>query len=74
MSTQREIALEQALVSAIAAAGESGFDLTSLVNKATVQLLGDSHYRQVDHPYITMACDEIKLAHQRVLELSPSKS
>ena len=74
MSTQREIALQQALVSVIAAAGESGLDLTSLVKKAKAQILGDSHYRQVDYPYITMACDEINSAHLLVLDLLPLKA
>ncbi len=74
MSTQREIALQQALVSVIAAAGESGLDLTSLVKMANAQILSDSHYRQVDHPYITMACDEINRAHLLVLDLIPLRA
>lgn len=69
MSEEREIPLRQALLSVIAAAEELGYDVERITEKARAQILGDSHYRQVDHPYVALACGEIDAAHALALQL-----
>lgn len=71
MATDREIALEQALVAVIAAAEADGADAQELLTRAHGLIIGHSPYRQVEHPYVTMACQEISEAHATVLTLKP---
>lgn len=61
MTTDKEIALEQALLALIAEAIELGVGAT-LVDKAKAGLLGHAKYRSVDHPYLSSAIEEIKQA------------
>ena len=55
MVSDREIALEQALVAIIGAAIDSGLDVKSLIDNATAGLLGDASYRWVEHPHVSNA-------------------
>lgn len=71
MATDREIALEQALVALIAAAEAGGADTQELLSSAHGLIIGHSPYRQVEHPYVTMACQEISDAHATFLTLRP---
>lgn len=59
MASDREIALEQALVAVLGAARERGIDLEDLSSKAKHLVLDHSKYRQVDHPHVTNACNAI---------------
>lgn len=67
MATDREIALEQALVVVLGAAKRRGLDGEDLVNHATALLLGGNPLRYVDHPYVSMAVKEISDAHAKAL-------
>lgn len=69
MSKDREVALEQALIAIIAAAEYSGVDVQALLNSANGLIVGHSPFRRVEHPYVTMACQEISEAHATVLTL-----
>lgn len=71
MATDREIVLEQALVAVIAAAEADGAEAQELLARAHGLIIGHSPYRQVEHPYVTMACQEISEAHATVLRLKP---
>lgn len=71
MATDREIALEQALIAVIAAVEATGGDAQGLLNSAHGLIMGHSPYRQVEHPYVTMACQEISEAHAEVLTRKP---
>lgn len=71
MATDREIALEQALIAVIAAAEAGGADAQQLLSTAHGLIMGHSPFRQVEHPYVTMACQEISGAHATVLTLKP---
>lgn len=68
--SDREIALEQALIGVLGAAQELSYDVERLGQKANGLLLDNSKYRQVDHPHNTRACDEIT----RALELVADKA
>lgn len=59
MASDREIALEQALVAVLGAARERGIDLEDLSSKAKHLVLDHSKYRRVDHPHVTNACNAI---------------
>ncbi|SDT98106.1 hypothetical protein [Pseudomonas yamanorum] len=71
MSTDREIALEQALIAVIAASEAAGARTKDLLDLAHGLIIGHSPFRQVDHPYVAMACQEISEAHATVLALKP---
>lgn len=58
----REVALEQALIAVIGAYRNAGGDLKKLTQEAQSLILGQSEYRVVDHPYVTLACTEIEKA------------
>ncbi|HBZ7538244.1 hypothetical protein [Klebsiella pneumoniae] len=60
--TDREIALEQALIAVIGAYRNDGGDVDSLIQQSQGLLLGNTEYRFVEHPYITEACTEIEKA------------
>ena len=69
MPTDREIALEQALVAVIAAAEAGGADAQELLSSAHGLIMGHSPFRRVEHPYVTMACQEISDAHAEALTI-----
>lgn len=62
MSTDREIALEQALIAVLGAAKQAGVDVAALSNNAKGLVLSHSEYRQVEHPHVSNACEEIDVA------------
>jgi len=55
MVSDREIALEQALVAIIGAAIASGLDVKSLMDNAAAGLLGNASYRWAEHPHVSNA-------------------
>ncbi|AVD82654.1 hypothetical protein C4Q28_11080 [Pseudomonas sp. SWI6] len=67
MATNREIALEQALVAVIGAAKFDGLDEKNLVDRATALLLGGNALCVVDHPHVSDAIREISDAHAEAL-------
>lgn len=67
MATNREVALEQALVAVIGAAKFDGLDEKNLVERATALLLGGNALRVVDHPHVSDAIREISEAHAEAL-------
>ena len=71
MITDREIALEQALVAILGAAVASGLDAKVLVENATAGLLGNAPYRWVGHPHVSNAIQVMSDAHAQVLTTSP---
>jgi hypothetical protein len=69
MATDREIALEQALIAVIAASEAAGASTQDLLDIAQGLIIGHSPFRQVDHPHVTMACQEISDAHAAALAM-----
>lgn len=63
MATNREVALEQALVAVIGAAKFDGLDEKGLVDRAIALLLGGNALRVVGHPHVSDAIREISDAH-----------
>ena len=57
--TNREIALEQALVAVMAEAKKLGVDLDDLISEVKGGLMGHDPYRHVDHPHNTNAIQEV---------------
>ena len=72
MITDREIALEQALVAIFGAAIASGLDVKGLVSNATEGLLGNASYRWVGHPHVSNAIQVMSDAHAQALNTFPS--
>lgn len=70
MATDREIALEQALVAVIGAAKHRGLDDKDLVDHACTLLLGNNIIRSVGHPHVDNAILEIGKAHTEVLTVT----
>ncbi|MDU8454861.1 hypothetical protein [Pseudomonas syringae group sp. J254-4] len=62
MGTDREIALDQALVAVLGAAQDLGLDLVQITQKAKVLILDNSKYRQTEHPHISNAWQEVEKA------------
>lgn len=73
MATDREIALEQALVMVIGAAKSRGYDDKDLVDHAVAMLLGNNVLRRVEHPHADDAIREISGAHAEVLSVMDLK-
>lgn len=69
MTSNREIALHQALVAFIAEASKAGVDVDNLVEKVNAGLLGNEIYRIVDHPHVTAALQELKEARENVIAI-----
>lgn len=67
MTTDREIALEQALIAVIGAAKHKGWDDKALTEHATALLLGNNQLRHVGHPHVSNAIKEISEAHNEAL-------
>ena len=62
MHTDREIALEQALVAVLGAAQDLDLDLVKISQAAKTLILDNSKYRQAGHPHITNAWNEVEAA------------
>ncbi|AIJ10543.1 MULTISPECIES: hypothetical protein [Edwardsiella] len=60
--TDREIALNQALIAVIGAVRESSDDFDRIVQRAESLLIDNSTYRIVEHPHVNNALTEIKKA------------
>jgi hypothetical protein len=73
MMTDREIALEQALVAIIGAAIASGLDVKSLMDNAAAGLLGDASYRWVGYPHVSNAIQVMRNAHAQALDTEPAQ-
>lgn len=69
MATDREIALEQALVAVIGAAKHRGLDDKDLVDHACALLLGNI-IRSVGHSHVSNAILEVGKAHTEVLTVT----
>ncbi len=67
MATDREIALEQALIAVIGAAKHKGWDEKVLTDHATALMLGNNALRHVEHPHVSNAVREINEAYNEVL-------
>lgn len=70
MATDREIALEQALVALIGAAKHKGLDERALVDHAGALLLGNNQIRYVEHPHVSNAVKALNDAHAEVMVLT----
>ncbi|MEO8640914.1 hypothetical protein [Pseudomonas sp.] len=73
MTTDREVALEQALVAIIGAAIASGLDVKTLMDNAAAGLLGNAPYRWVGHPHVSNAIQVMSDAHAQALTVSPDR-
>lgn len=62
MTTDREIALEQALVAVLGAAQDLNLNLVDISQKAKTLILDNSKYRQAEHPHVTNAWNEVEAA------------
>jgi hypothetical protein len=71
MITDREVALEQALVAIIGAAVASGLDVKKLMNTAATGLLDNASYRWVGHPHVSNAIQLMSDAHAQVVDTVP---
>lgn len=69
MATDREVALEQALVALIGAAKNKGLDERALVEHAAALLLGNNQIRYVEHPHVSNAVQALSDAHTEALVL-----
>lgn len=72
MITDREVALEQALVAIIGAAIASGLDVKTLLDNAAAGLLGNAPYRWVGHPHVSNAIQLMNDAHAQALGAPPA--
>ncbi|SED31501.1 hypothetical protein SAMN05216205_4886 [Pseudomonas mohnii] len=72
MITDREVALEQALVAIIGAAIASGLDVKTLLDDAAAGLLGNAPYRWVGHPHVSNAIQVMSDAHTQALSTAPA--
>lgn len=62
MATDREIALEQALVAVLGATQDLDLDLVKISQKAKSLIIENSKYRQAEHPHISNAWNEVEAA------------
>ncbi|MEX5537936.1 MULTISPECIES: hypothetical protein [Pseudomonas syringae group] len=74
MATNREMALQQALVVLIGAAYSRALNVEDLLNHSATLLLGNNMLRRVDHPHVDDAIREISNAHAEVLTIIQSGS
>ncbi|MDF9619537.1 hypothetical protein P5705_17970 [Pseudomonas entomophila] len=70
MATDREIALEQALVAVLGAAQDLDLDLVNISQKAKTLILDNSKYRQAEHPHVSNAWNEVEGAVVKVRKLA----
>lgn len=66
--TDKELALEQALIAILAAAKESKIEIDDLVKKANSVILNSAHRNNIvdDKDIRTAACDEIQSAASKI--------
>ncbi|WP_157284017.1 hypothetical protein [Pseudomonas chlororaphis] len=62
MATDREIALDQALIAVLGAAQDLKLDLVQISQKAKALILDNSKYRQAEHPHVGNAWNEVEKA------------
>lgn len=62
MPTDREIALEHALIAVLGAAQDLNFDLVEISLKAKNLIIDNSRYHRVGHPHVTNAWNEVESA------------
>lgn len=62
MASEREIALDQALVAVFGAAKDLGYNIDELKQKASGLVMGHSAYRRVEHPHVSNAVAELEAA------------
>lgn len=67
MASDREIALEQAAVALLTEARDAGVDLTALLSKVEVGLLGNALYRWVGAEHVSASVD---MAHEFVARIA----
>ena len=60
--SDREIALEQALILVLGAVQDLELDVDQVAQKANGLVIDNSKYRHVGHPHVTNACKEIDAA------------
>jgi hypothetical protein len=72
MITDREVALEQALVAIIGAAIASGLDVKTLMDDAAAGLLGNASYRWVGYPHVSNAIQVMSDSHELALITAPA--
>jgi hypothetical protein len=72
MITDREVALEQALVAIIGAAIASGLDVKTLMDNAAAGLLSNASYRWVGHPHVSNAIQVMNDSHELALATAPT--
>ena len=71
MATEREIALEQALVALIGAVRNQKLDDKALIEQATTLIFDNSTYRWVNHPHVENAAAALSEAHATALSMEP---
>ncbi len=71
MSTEREVALEQALIAVIGAAERLGVDTNDLVKYAEAFTMDKISYRSIDQSDVYMVFKEIGDAHTKALTRTP---
>lgn len=72
MMTDREVALEQALVAIIGAAIAGGLDVKALLDSAAAGLLGNAPYRWVGYPHVSNAIQVMSNAHAEAVRAIPT--
>ncbi len=72
MATEKEIALEQALVALIGAVRLQNLEDKALIDQATTLLIDNSVYRWVGHPHVENAAAALSEAHATALSLESS--
>ncbi|WP_286912152.1 MULTISPECIES: hypothetical protein [unclassified Pseudomonas] len=70
MATDREIALEQALVAVLGATQDLNLNLVDISQKAKSLILDSSKYRQAEHPHVSNAWNEVESAVVKVRKLA----
>lgn len=70
MATDREIALEQALVAVLGATQDLDLNLVEISRRAKSLIIDNSKYRQAEHPHVTNAWNEVESAVVKVRKLA----
>jgi hypothetical protein len=70
MATDREVALEQALIAVIGAVQHRNLDARDVVDHASALLLGNNPIRYAGHPHVSDAITEIGNAYNEVQVLT----
>ncbi|MCE0925989.1 hypothetical protein [Pseudomonas monteilii] len=70
MATDREIALEQALVAVLGATQDLNLNLVEISQRAKSLIIDNSKYRQAEHPHVSNAWNEVESAVVKVRKLA----